>query len=224
MDNVERELKLVPEHGELLDELASVEQLGPFEARGRRRELQSNSFFDSTARGLAHAHVGFRRRLVEGKPMATWSIKGDSQRVAGVATRSEIELVLEADMAPSLALTALRDAARTRGASPLAEAVTDALATGLPLATPYLETRTDRRIVDLVAPGKDWEVELALDHMAVVGHQYAEVEIEAELKHGDVAALDAAREAIDALGEVHESEGSKLSRAAAHVADCDCAR
>jgi inorganic triphosphatase YgiF len=224
MDNVERELKLVPEHAELLDELARVERLGQFEAHDRRRELQHNSFFDSAAHGLEHAHIGFRRRVVEGKPMATWSIKGDAQHLGGVATRSEIELVLDAETSPGMALGALRDAARTRGAAPLAEAVTEALATGLPRATPFLETRTDRRIVDLVAPGTDWQVELALDQMEVVGHQYAEVEIEAELKHGDPAALDAAREAIAALGEVRESEGSKLSRAAAHVAHCDCPR
>ncbi|MBV9581589.1 MAG: CYTH domain-containing protein, partial [Chloroflexi bacterium] len=90
------------------------------------------------------------------------------------------------------------------------------------LAQPFLETETDRRIVDLEIPERGWQVELALDRMRVIGHAYAEIEIEAELKAGDEAALAAARAAIEALGTVHESKGSKLSRAAEHVAHCDC--
>ena len=218
----ERELKLVPEHAEMLEELAQIERLGPFVAAGRRHELQHNSFFDSSAYGLERSRVAFRRRCVEGEPMATWTIKGDARHIGGVATRSEIELSLDADMAPAVALGALRDAARSRGAAALAAAVDDALSSGPLVSTSFLETRTDRSIVDLEAQDYGWQVELALDRMDVVGHQYAEVEIEAELKRGDEAALDAAREAIAALGPVRESEGSKLSRAAAHVAHCDC--
>jgi inorganic triphosphatase YgiF len=74
--------------------------------------------------------------------------------------------------------------------------------------------------VDLVA--NHAEVELALDRMRVAHHDYAEVEIEAELKRGDATALDTVRQAIESLGEVRESDGSKLSRAMAHVADCRC--
>jgi inorganic triphosphatase YgiF len=218
----ECELKLVPEHAEMLQELAQVERLGPFVATGRRHELQNNSFFDSSAHALERAQVAFRRRCIEGEPMATWTVKGDARHIGGVATRSEIELSLEADMAPAVALGALRDAARTRGAAALAAAIDDALSKGLPASNPFLETRTDRSIVDLEAQDHGWQVELALDRMDVLGHAYAEVEIEAELKRGDEAALDAARKAIAALGPVRESEGSKLSRAAAHVAHCNC--
>jgi len=156
--------------------------------------------------------------------MATWTIKGDARHIGGVATRSEIELSLDVDMAPAVALGALRDAARSSGAAALAAAVDDALSDGALVSKSFLETRTDRSIVDLEAEDHGWQVELALDRMHVVEHQYAEVEIEAELKRGDDAALDAAREAIAALGPVRESEGSKLSRAAAHVAHCDCQR
>lgn len=218
MDNVERELKLVPASERLLDQLADVDRLGEFAARGKRHERQRNSFFDSASRGLAKAKVGFRRRVVDGQHMATWSIKGDAQQVGGVASRSEIELQLDPDMPPGMALSALRSAARSRGAAALAEAVDDALASGgLPLAKPFIETETDRRIVDLEAPEHDWQVELALDRMHVLGHDYAEAEIEAELKKGDEAALEAIRQAIEGLGEVRPSEGSKLSRATAHV-------
>src|SRR5262249_54220297 len=136
MSTEERELKLVPEHAEMLDELAQVERLGPFVARGRRRELQRNSFYDSAAHGLEQVHVGFRRRRVEGQPRATWTIKGDSSHIGGVATRSEIELSLDADLAPGLALTALRDEARTHGAATLASAVDNAMSHGPLLSTP----------------------------------------------------------------------------------------
>jgi inorganic triphosphatase YgiF len=192
---------------------------------GRGHELQHNSFFDTRDGALAREHVGFRRRSVEGEKLARWSIKGDSEHVGGVATRAEIELALEPDMPPALALSTLRSAAGSRGAPALAEAIDAALASGgLPPPQPFVETETDRRLVDLSARHGDWLVELALDRMRIVGHDYAEEEIEAELKHGDEDALSAAREAIEAMGPVRESQGSKLSRAAAHVRDCDCSR
>jgi inorganic triphosphatase YgiF len=221
--NVERELKLVPADAGLLDRLAQIDRLGPLNVHGRRHELQRNSFFDSRARALAAAHVGFRRRTVDGQRLATWSLKADAQLVKGVATRSEIEVQLDADVAPGMALSVLRDAARSRGASAMAEATDDAMASGgLPLAQPYLETETDRTIVDLEAPERGWSVELALDRMQLIGHRYSDLEIEAELKHGDEAALDAVREAISSMGPVTESRASKLSRASAHIAACDC--
>jgi inorganic triphosphatase YgiF len=213
----------VPATEALLDKLAGVDRLGPFEARDRRHETQHNSFFDSRSGGLRQARVGFRRRTVDGQPLATWSIKGDSRHVGAVASRAEIELRLDADTPPALALSALRDAARSRGASALAEAVSDALAAGgLPLAVPALETHTEREIVDLEEVAHGWQVELALDRMTLVGHAYREVEIEAELKCGDVAALDAVHAAITSLGKVRDSHGSKLSRAQAHLEACGC--
>lgn len=222
-ETVERELKLVPSDEGLLDRLEHVEHLGPFQVRDRRRELQLNSFFDTPDRSLRNARIGFRRRSVEGIAMATWSIKGDAHLIGAVASRSEIELHLDADTAPALALNALRDAARSRGAAALADAVSDAQrGGGLPVAAPVLETRTDRRIVDLAEPEQVWQVELALDRMELVGHAYREVEIEAELKRGDLSALDAVNAAIAALGPVSASHGSKLSRAQAHLDACHC--
>lgn len=216
--NIERELKLVPVDPALLDTLAKVERLGPFVVRARRHELQRNSFFDTPSRDLGAARVGFRRRTVDGQRQATWSLKADGELVGGMATRSEIELQLDPDLAPALAIGALKDAARTRGAAALAEAVQDALATGgLPRATPLLETETDRRILDLEEPQQGWAVELALDRMRLIDHNYADLEIEAELKRGDPEALDIVRQAIRELGEVRDSKGSKLSRALAQL-------
>jgi inorganic triphosphatase YgiF len=222
-DGVERELKLVPADASLLDRLGAVERLGNFEVLGHRRELQRNSFFDSASRALGHAHVGFRRRTVQGQPRATWTVKGDSDQVGSVAIRSEIELQLDPETAPALALGALRDAARSRGAKPLAEAIGDAVASGgLPLARPFLETETDRRILDLGNTARSVSVELALDRMRLLGHDYADIEIEAELKRGEPAVLDEIRDAIAAFGPVEPSRASKLSRAMAHLETCHC--
>ena len=222
-EGIERELKLVPADTRLLDRLAAVERLGELEARARHRELQRNSFFDTASRALSRARIGFRRRTVEGRRLATWTLKSDANLVGGVATRAEIELQLDPSMPPALAIGALRQAALSRGAAAMAEQVADALASGgLPLARPFLEMETDRVVVDLEAPERSWSIELALDRVRLVGHAYDEVEIEAELKRGDDAALLAVRSALAALGQVRPSEGSKLSRAMAHLAGCDC--
>ncbi len=223
-DVIERELKLVPADTRLLDRLAAVDRLDELEAVGRHRELQRNSFFDTASRALSRARIGFRRRTIDGQRLATWTLKSDANLVGGVATRSEIELQLDPSMPPGLAVGALREAARSRGAAALAEAVDDALASGgLPLARPFLEMETQRAVVDLEAPARGWSVELALDRVRLIGHAYDEVEIEAELKRGDDAALEAVRAAIAALGDVRPSDGSKLSRAMAHLETCHCA-
>jgi hypothetical protein len=141
----------------------------------------------------------------------------------GVTTRSEIELQLDPDMAPMLALGTLRQVAQQRGAPALAEEIGDALSGGgPPLANPFLELQTDRTILDLESKAHGWSVELALDRVQLRGHDYAEVEIEAELKRGDEQALESVRQAIEALGPVRESDGSKLSRAMAHLQACQC--
>jgi hypothetical protein len=127
-DGIERELKLAAADEALLDRLAAIDRLGEFEAAGRHRELQRNSFFDTASRALAGARIGFRRRTIEGQRLATWTLKADARVLGGVTTRSEIELQLDPDMPPALAIGALRDAARSRGAAALAEAVADALA------------------------------------------------------------------------------------------------
>jgi inorganic triphosphatase YgiF len=157
--------------------------------------------------------------------MATWTIKSEGQTLRGVAVRPEIELQLAADMPPAMVLGTLQQAARQRGAAALAEEVADALARaggGLVLAAPVLETQTERTVVELEATEHGWAAEMALDRVQLLGHNYQETEIEVELRRGDDAALDAARQAIEALGEVHESHGSKLSRALEHVRACTC--
>jgi inorganic triphosphatase YgiF len=220
----ERELKLTPTDPSLFGRLESLPTLGPFKVVGRRTERQRNSFFDTRDRALQRARIGFRRRVVEGQAMATWTIKAEGTRWRGVVTRPEVELQLGADMPPALAIGALRDAALHHGAEAVAEQVDDALSSGpLPVAEPYLEMETERRILDLVVDAEGWKTELTLDDVRIVGHaSYAELEIEVELKRGDDAALDAAREAIEAEGGVTDAVGSKLSRALEHLGQCAC--
>jgi inorganic triphosphatase YgiF len=120
-----------------------------------------------------------------------------------------------------IALGALTQAARQRGAVPLAEEVGDAMRGSTPpLAEPFLELVTQRRILDLREAGGS-ELELALDSVCLEGHPaYAEDEIEVELRRGDEAVLEVARAAIGELGRVEDGQGSKLSRALEHVRRC----
>jgi inorganic triphosphatase YgiF len=224
-DHVERELKLVPGSEQLLARLFEVDHLGRFQVRGRRRDRQRNAFFDNADRSLGRAQLGFRRRIVEGRPTATWTVKGETgmSGAPGVASRYEMEVELAPETSPSLALNTLQQMARQRGAAVLADEIADALADGgAPLPAPYLETETDRRLVDLASSDEATRVELALDEVRLVGHRYEEREIEAELKRGDEDALEEIRHSIEAMGEIHPSAGSKLSRALAHLRNCDC--
>jgi inorganic triphosphatase YgiF len=221
MTFVERELKLRPAAPGLLDRLWSLRQVGAFEVVGRRQEEQRNSFFDSRTRALGSARLALRCRSIPGQVMATWTLKADGQMLRGIATRPEIELQLREDTPPMIALGALTQAARQRGAVPLAEEVGDAMrASAPPLAEPFLELVTQRRIVDL-RDGQSSELELALDSVCLEGHRsYAEYEIEVELRGGDEAVLEVARAAIAELGLVEDGQGSKLSRALEHVGRC----
>jgi inorganic triphosphatase YgiF len=221
MTFVERELKLRPAEPGLLDQLWSLRQVGPFAVVGRRQEEQRNSFFDSRTRALGSARLALRRRSIAGQAMATWTLKADGQMLRGIATRPEIELQLREDTPPMIALGALAQAARQRGAVPLAEEVADATrASAPPLAEPFLKLVTRRRILDLRDSGSS-ELELALDSVCLEGHaSYAEHEIEVELRRGDEAVLEVARAAISELGQVADGQGSKLTRALEHVGRC----
>lgn len=221
MTFVERELKLRPEAAGLLDELWRLDRLGPFQVVGKRQEQQRNSFFDTRTRALGAARLALRRRSVDGQALTTWTLKSDGQTLRGIATRPEIELQLREDTPPVIALGALSQAARQRGAAPLAEEVGDAMrASPPPLAEPFLEMVTQRRIVDLRdAAGS--ELELALDSVCLAGHPgYGEQEIEVELRRGEESALEVARDAISKLGRVEDGQGSKLTRALEHVHSC----
>jgi inorganic triphosphatase YgiF len=221
---IERELKLRPDDAALLDRLAPVDHLGPFQVVARRAEQQRNSFFDSRTRALGSARLALRRRCIPGQSLATWTLKSEGEMLRGVATRPEIELQLRDDTPPIMALSALSQAARQRGAGALQEEVADAMrGSPPPLAAPFLELVTDRRILDLqdAQDAQDVELELSLDHVRLAGHpRHVEHEIEVELRRGDEAALESARTAIAELGSVQDGQGSKLSRALDHVRAC----
>lgn len=222
---MERELKLVPEGTDLLDRLEAIESLGPFAVVARHHERQRNGYFDTPTGALRAAGLSLRRRVLLGESLAIWTVKGPGGWRTGVTSRPEIELRLDADMAPLLVVHSLRLTARERGAAELAARLTDALnGSPPPLAQPYLEIETDRRVVDLEAAAAGWQAEMALDRVRLVNHpRHEELEIEVEVRKGGDELLSAARAAIEALGPVAESDGSKLSRASAHLAACDCA-
>ena len=218
---IERELKLRPDDAALLDRLAPVDHLGPFQVVARRAEQQRNSFFDSRTRALGSARLALRRRCIPGQSLATWTLKSEGELVRGIASRPEVELRLRDDMPPMMALGALTQAARQRGAAALAEEVADAMVgSPPPLARPFVEMVTDRRVLDL-RDTHGAELELALDEVRLEDHRaYVEQEIEAELRRGEESALEVARAAIAELGRVHDSQGSKLSRALDHLRAC----
>ncbi len=216
---MEEELKLAPLEPALLQRLAEVSRLGSFQVVGRRRERQRNSFFDTRESALRRARIGFRRRVVDRKPMATWTVKAEGTPVRGILSRPELEVQLSRDAAPLLVLSMLRQLARERGSPVLAAALADALSSGSqPLARPYLELETDRWMIELAAPAQGWQAELALDRVGMVGDaRYEDREIEVELRKGDLSALEAARAAIEELGGVREAAGSKLTRALDYI-------
>ncbi len=216
---VERELKLTPEDPRLLDVLWEAPALGPFVPVRRVRERQRSAFFDTRTDALKAARLAFRRRTIEGETLAVWTLKGEGSTQGGVATRPEIEVWLDEDMPPALALSTLGQAARARGAVALAETLADALRGSPPvLARPFLELEAERRLVELHVPAHGWRVGLALDRVTLpLDPAYLDVEIEAELWAGEEAVLEAIRAAIEQLGTVRASVGTKLSRAMAHL-------
>ncbi len=218
-EGVERELKLIPERPELLEILAGLDELGPFRVTGRRRALQRNGFFDTRDRALGARRIALRRRTTSDSGAASWTVKAEGEHLRGIAVRPEVEVQLDADTAPALVVGVLQQAAREWGNAPLAESIQEALSGGsLPLAAPYLEIETDRRELDLVADSHGWQAELALDHVQLVGHPaFVEYEIEVELRRGSTESLEAARDAIAALGPIAPAPASKLARALAHL-------
>ncbi len=219
VETIERELKLIPEDATLLERLREVDRLGPFGVAARHYESQRNAFFDTPSGALGLARLAFRRRTISGRRLATWSLKGAGTLVGGLAERAEVEVDLEAETAPAIVVGVLGQAARERGSVDLADRLADALvAASPPLPKPFLEMETNRHILDLEARAEEWDVELALDRVRLVNHPgFEEQEIEAELRRGDLGALEAARLAILALGTVRPAARSKLERALAHV-------
>jgi inorganic triphosphatase YgiF len=217
---VERELKLLPEQPGLLDLIAARDHLGPLRFGARHLEKQMNAFYDTPDRALGNVLVAFRRRTNQGAPMATWALKMDGEMTEGLITRSEIEVALDHDTPPFLALSLLRQAASERGALVLAEKVADALTGSSPVqAEPFLRFDTERTAIALEEHVRGWLAELALDRVRLLpcGHGYEELEV--ELKRGDEELLAIARAEIQALGPVVPGTRGKLDRAIEHLAE-----
>lgn len=219
MSWIERELKLRPADESLLDALESLGRLGPFAVVQRRAVRQRTAYLDTRTGALQTARIAFRRRVSDGAALATWTLKAEGLVSGSVASRPEIEVALDEDTPPPIALSVLEQAARSRGAADLAEQVHDALAGSPPPSRiPVVELDADRRLADLIAAEPGWQVELALDRVRIVGiPDYLDLEVEVELKSGDDATLEAAEAAIARIGPVTPSPSSKLSRALAYL-------
>jgi len=119
-DDVERELKLVPDDPGLLDRLAAQNQFGELLVAGRRTRCSATASSIPRARtgheasGLSPPHG---RGPADGHLVAEVGRQSPARR----DHRSEIEVQLDADMAPMLALSTLRQVASQRGAAALAE-------------------------------------------------------------------------------------------------------
>ena len=214
-DDEERELKLVPERPALLDRLAAVDAAGRFRGQPAAR---------AAAQQLLRLGVAARSRRRSRLPAAhgrgpAAGQRGRSRptasRCAAWPRRAEIELQLDADTPPALALGALREAARKRGARRAGRGGGDALAAGgPPLAKPFLETETDRRIVDLAkrssAAGRSsWRSTACSSSATPTRRSRSKPSSSAATKQRWTRSRRRSR----ALGEVRESDGTKLSRA-----------
>lgn len=213
----ERELKLRVDDPEVLDRLAGVNTLGPFRVVDRGDERQRSAYFDTPEGALRRARLALRRRTIVGQALAVYTVKGAGTTLRGVAIRPEVEVWLDPDTPPMVALSLLRQAARERGSAALAEALADALVgASPPLATPLVELVAHRRLLHLEDRERGWRVELALDSVHKLGDPtYHDLEVEAELQDGNDDALEAIREALGAYGLRQFSEGNKLTRALA---------
>ena len=77
MSTEERELKLAPHESALLELLADLRTIGPFEVVGAKLERQRNAYFDTRTRALQRAKLAFRRRVEPDEMVATWTLKAD---------------------------------------------------------------------------------------------------------------------------------------------------
>jgi len=116
-DDVERELKLVPDDPGLLDRLAAQNNSANCSWREGGTRCSATASSIPRAR-TGHEASGLSPPHGRGPADGHWSLKSDAKSSRGVTTRSEIEVQLDADMAPMLALSTLRQVASQRAQRP----------------------------------------------------------------------------------------------------------
>jgi triphosphatase len=197
---METELKIWLDEG-APDRLGQSPGLAELRRAEPRTETLLSVYYDTPDQALAAAGVSLRLRRVGRRWVETIKRRTDGASANGLFSQMEREfpapggrLVLEGPD-PDGALAAVREAA---GGAPLA---------------PVFETRVQRRVERLAAPGGG-EVELALDEGEIVaGEARAPIrELELELVSGEVGALYALARLILPCGPVRFAPANKAAR------------
>lgn len=201
-EGVELELKYRVADAAGAARLAAARSFGPFRATGPARQLQVEDRYLDTADG-ALARAGYAVRLRRGPTMTVLAVKSTTPARSALHRREELEgpadLSLDPHAWPSSPARAL--VLEHAGEAPLLELVT------------VRQLRRTRILADDAA-----EIELSLDEVAVVASgRVVErfVELEAELRRGPAAALDALGEILAADPALAPATTSKLDRALA---------
>jgi inorganic triphosphatase YgiF len=193
----EVELKRQPDDAALLDRLWAMDRIGPFAVIEREVRNQRNAYFDSPDHALDRAQGNLRWRTLEGSDDAELTYKGPSEVVHGVFRRLEITAVLPASTDPL-----------TIQPTPRPLRLARKIATDLHITELVLDTA--RRSMELQRG--EARIELDLDITTMPGTRFRDIEIEAEIIHGEASDLGDLEVAIGALGHVERSTQGKRAR------------
>jgi inorganic triphosphatase YgiF len=194
----EIEAKFRPDDPALLEELVSLDMVGPFRVTGRRTVEQSDEYYDTPAREVMAAHASVRVRSVEGERLFT--IKTGAIR-AGVSGREEVEEPA-GDQDLRTWLARLSDTGRIQ--IPFSA---DAL-------VPVLQIENRRTRLDL-EDDQGTRIEMAIDRARFVGPrgEQEDQELELELKAGSEERLQEACDWLQSRYPLQPSTASKYHRA-----------
>ncbi|MFH1475717.1 MAG: CYTH domain-containing protein, partial [Chloroflexota bacterium] len=204
-DGVEVELKYRVADAAAVARLVAARTMGPFRAAGRVHQVQVEDRYLDTADG-ALGRAGWAVRLRRGPTMTILSVKSTTPAADALHRREELEGPADPSLdphawPPSPARSLVLEHA---GDAPLLEIVT------------VRQLRRTRTLADESA-----EVELSLDEVAVFAAGRVVdrfIELEAELRRGPAAALDALAAVLADDPDLVPEPASKLERALAAVA------
>ena len=201
----ETELKLRVTATAEQDALWQGDRIGPFRARSRFIERQTNRYYERADGRPLERGASLRWRLVAGEPTGELTLKLPGTTVNGIVQRAEYASRLPADVDPLAVSPTPEPLRRLRDLlGPVALRVA-------------FEAQTERRVVELVGEGAD--IELALDRVTVPDDPAFELrEVEAELKRGPLAALDTLAGLLRQRPGFHVEPRSKHERLAEYYA------
>lgn len=174
----ETELKLAVASAAEQEALWQCDRIGPFQVRSRFVERQTNRYYERADGRLLEHGASLRWRMVAGEPTGELTLKLPGTTIDGIVQRAEYMAKLPTDVDPL-------------AASPTPEPLRRLYDLAGPVALRVaFEAQTERRVMELVGEGVI--IEVALDRVTVPDDPHFELrEVEAELKSGPRAALDA---------------------------------